>query len=406
LLAALLIGYLWRRPVTGPGELLAPTGPLALGRTSYHWVDHRQQQPHSHDAPKREVMAHFWYPATHAPADATAPYMPSFAAVETAVGQEALREATGASYEALATARTHVVADAPLRTDAGRLPVVILTHGLRFNSLGYTMLEEDLAGHGYLVVGIDHPATAFAVVFPGDRATLFDESLWEQQRTAQETRNFERQLVARCAEDLVFVIDQLERLDSGAVASPFQGHLDLARIGVFGHSFGGRVAAKVCQLDRRLKAGIICDGFGREMTVEKQPNGSTIEQPMMVYYARRVPRQGWARILALLQTPGRDLEAELQAARKEFCESVVAGSLEVTLSTPGIVHESFSDIPLLERRHADASRRGQKRAIEITRSITRAFFDRHLRGRLAPLLDDFPYNPDEVELTRHVYRAH
>jgi hypothetical protein len=135
------------------------------------------------------------------------------------------------------------------------------------------------------------------------------------------------------------------------------------------------------------------------MTVDKNLNGSTVEQPMMVQYARRVPLQGWARIGALLQTPGSDLEAELRAARPECGENVTAGSYAVPLNTPGIIHESFSDMPLLESGQTDEARRGQKRAMEITRSLTRAFFDRHLLGRPAPLLDDSPYGPQEVELT-------
>ena len=203
----------------------------------------------------------------------------------------------------------------------------------------------------------------------------------------------------------MFVLNQLAQLESGAIPSTFQGRLDLVRIGVFGHSFGGRVAARACQLDNRLKAGIVCDGFGRNMTVDKDPDGSTVEQPMMVQYARRVPLHGWARAQALLQTPGIDLEAELSVVRKEFCEGVKAGSYEVTLNTPGIVHESFSDMPLLESGQTEPTRRSRKRAMEITRSYTRAFFDRYLLGRPAPLLDDVPYSLEEVELTRHTFSA-
>src|SRR5262245_66499886 len=35
----------------------------------------------------------------------------------------------------------------------------------------------------------------------------------------------------------------LERLNAGAVASRFNGRMDLASVGAFGHSIGGRVAA-------------------------------------------------------------------------------------------------------------------------------------------------------------------
>lgn len=36
--------------------------------------------------------------------------------------------------------------------------------------------------------------------------------------------------------------------------------LDLAHLGIFGHSFGGAAAAQVCHMDARCKAGIDIDG--------------------------------------------------------------------------------------------------------------------------------------------------
>ncbi len=382
-------------------ELMPPTGPLLLGRTSLYWVDAASEQPGG----KREVMAHIWYPAQPDKSAAPAPYIPGFASIQAAVGEAYLKEAAGASYDALSSARTHVIADAPTTGDSAKYPVLLLTHGLRYNSLGYSMLAEDLASHGYVVVGVDHPATAFAVLFPGQRVTCFSEERWTQRRTAEETRAFERENVERCAADLAFVVNQLAKLESGAVASRFQGRLDLARIGVLGHSFGGRVAARACQLDKRLMAGLIIDGFGRTMTVDKNPDGSTIEQPMMVQYARRVPRGGIPRLLALLQTPGKDLEEELRQVRKEFCESVKGGSYEVTLNTPGIVHESFSDVLLLQSGQSAETVKNHRRAMEITRSYTRAYFDRHVRGLPAPILDKTPDDPQEVELRRHTFRG-
>jgi dienelactone hydrolase len=386
-------------------ELLPPSGPLSVGRTSYHWSDGHRNQPDTHSGAKREIMVHIWYPAKSREADPTAPYIPAFAILQAAVGEKTLKEAAGGSYAALSSARTHAVTDARVRSEAGKYPVLLLTHGLRFHSLGYSMLAEDLASNGYVVVGIEHPSTAFAVLFPGNRVTLFDETLWSKQRTPDEKSAFERKYVERCAMDLVFALDQLERLDFGAPRSHFQGRLDLTRVGVFGHSFGGRVAAKACQLDKRLKAGIVCDAFGRTMTVDKNADGSTVEQPMMVQYARRVPSSGIPRLLALLQTPGRDLEQELREVRKEFCQSVKGASYEVTISTPGIVHESFSDMPFLESGQDEKTRKDRQRAIVITRMYTRAFFDRHLRGLPAPLLDTHPDNPTEVELTHHTFRG-
>lgn len=382
-------------------ELLPPTGSAPVGRISSHWVDDSRESNAADAGRKSDLMVHLWYPAEVAADEAAAPYIPGLEKLRAAIGEKNLREGAGDSYEGLFRARTHAVSGAAVSSGSAKHPVVLLTHGLRFNALGYSMLAEDLASHGYVVVGIDHPKTAFAVLYPDDRIQLFDEALWSRRRSVVEVHEFEQEIVERCASDLVFAINQLARLDSGMLPSPFQSRLDLDRVGVFGHSFGGRVAARACQRDKRLKAGIVCDGFGRKMTVEKRSDGSTMTQPMMVQYARRVPSSGLPRLLALLQTPGKDLEQELREVRKEFCESVRGPSYEVTLKTPGIVHESFSDMPWLESGQDESTHKNRRRAIELMRAYTRAFFDRHVRGLPASLLDKNPEHQDEVELARH-----
>jgi pimeloyl-ACP methyl ester carboxylesterase len=401
-LAVALLGVIPSTCQAAPPELLRPTGPLSIGRTSYHWIGPARDRTVA--GTKRELMAHVWYPAISQPSAPRAAYIPEFRAIEAAVGAENLKKEAGASYEALASAQTHAVTDAEVIPHSGKYPVLVLLHGLRFNALGYSMLAEDLASHGYVVVGLDLPAIAYAVAFPDQRVTRFSEATWTQSRSPEETIAFESQVVDQCGRDAVFAVDQLARLESGELPSQFQRRLDLARLGVVGHSFGGRNAARACQLDKRLKAGVLLDSFGRTMTVEKRPDGSTMDQPMMIQYVRRVPRQGISRIFALLQTLGKDLEAELRRARQEFCQSVKAVSYEVTLDTPGIAHESFSDILLLESGQSAETKKNRTRAMQLTRDYTRAFFDRHLRDLPATLLDRAPVDPNEVELIRHTFR--
>jgi predicted dienelactone hydrolase len=47
--------------------------------------------------------------------------------------------------------------------------VVILRAGASLEVLSYSTLAEDLASHGYVVVGIDAPYRTWTVVFPGGR---------------------------------------------------------------------------------------------------------------------------------------------------------------------------------------------------------------------------------------------
>ena len=403
-LAWVLARHFWPDATEARIELLPPTGSLPIGRSSYHWIDTSRESSGPRPDKECQLSVHLWYPA-HQPEGAPAPYIPGFRAIEAAIGKSSLQDEVGDFYEGLSSARTHVVADADISSDSSKYPVVLMTHGLRYNVLGYSTLCEDLASHGYIVVGVDHPATAFAVLLPDGQVTRFPESEWSQSRTPAETAAFERQFVDRCAADLAFVLNQLERLESGAIPSRFQGRLDLTRMGVFGHSFGGRVAARACQLDKRLKAGIVSDSFGRVMTVEKDPDGGTLNQPMMVQYATRIPKAGIERDRALQQTPGEDIEEVLRKVRREFCESVRGGSYELILSTPGIIHESFSDMPLLESGQSAETMNHRQRTMAITRIYTRAFFDRYLRDRAALELDQAPDKSSDVELIRHAFRG-
>ena len=388
-----------------PIELLPPTGPLSVGRTSFYWVDAAREPQAAEPKEKRECVAQIWYPAELSPDNGPAAYIPGFEKILAAVGEPKIREEAGGAFDALSTARTHVVEDAPVRDDSGKYPVLMLVHGLRFHALGYSMLAEELASHGYVVVGVDLTPIAFATLLSDGRVSRFPEALWTQRRTREETSAFEREIVNACAADLRFALDRLAMLDSGQTPSRFQSQLDMERVGIIGHSFGGRIAARVCQLDSRLKAVAILDSFGRVMTVERNADGSTLARPAIVQYARRVPKSGVARLLALAQNGGKDLEEELAHVRKEFCESVRAASYEVTFSTRGIIHESFSDMPLLDGEQSGDARKEHERTMQLIRDYTRAFFDRHVCSRPAPLLDQRPDASAEVTFARHTFRA-
>src|SRR5262249_26408442 len=129
----------------------------------------------------------------------------------------------------------------------------------------------ELASYGFVVVGIDHPYGTELTILPDGRAVrttlcdLLDYSDDEAVRSS--IRKAEGELRVRAA-DVRFVLDALERLNQSDSEGPFSGRLDTGRVGIFGHSFGGAVAAEVCRTDSRFQAGINLDGliFGESMT--------------------------------------------------------------------------------------------------------------------------------------------
>ncbi|WP_336759965.1 alpha/beta hydrolase [Paenibacillus sp. USHLN196] len=76
--------------------------------------------------------------------------------------------------------------------------------------------------------------------------------------------------------DVEFVIDQIEKLNSGAIESQFKGKIDLDHIGAMGHSFGGATAFNTTYLDQRIKAGVNMDGSLYEVE-----NRDVINKPFM-----------------------------------------------------------------------------------------------------------------------------
>src|SRR5262249_12542356 len=102
-------------------------------------------------------------------------------------------------------------------------------------------------------------------VFPDGRHVLLASRRWPRPTVSTveglppgEEAN--RDQIDWWAADIRFTLDELVR-ERRSPRLPFDGRLDRARAGAFGHSFGGIVAAHACQIDRRLKACLNQDGL-------------------------------------------------------------------------------------------------------------------------------------------------
>jgi predicted dienelactone hydrolase len=185
--------------VLGP-ELPPPTtaGTHPVGVTSIELTDETRD---------RNVPVEIWYPAAD---DAKGP--PTVYDVE-AMGM------------VIAELRSPLDAhrDAAAWEDGGPRPVVLLSHGASSSRFANVSLAEVLASHGYVVAAPDHPGHTTA-------DTVFGVS---EEARAQSA--LDRPM------DLSRVIDALDRLsaeDDGVLS----GLVDMDRIAVAGHSFGGRAA--------------------------------------------------------------------------------------------------------------------------------------------------------------------
>jgi len=254
---------------------------------------------------------------------------------------------------------------------------------------------EDLASHGYVVAGIDHPYGVAIVAFPDGRVAI------QQASTANKENqpSFEERLRVRVL-DMGFVLDQIERLDAHDPEGRFTGRIDLQRVGAFGHSLGGVSAVVACAGDRRFKAAINMDGGTGELSDNLERG---IEQPFMLLTkeASQAITKPDDKQLASWGMSREQYDAfmarDTQRKKAIVSERVKSVAYKVTLQHAS--HMNFSDAPLLE---GDNRRIDARRALRIVCDYTLAFFNQHLKNAKSSLLDG--PSPDYPEVTLDIYR--
>ena len=140
-----------------------------------------------------------------------------------------------------------IATDLYLPMDAPPAPVVVISHGLSGDRKGFTTIAQHLASHGYAVAALDHPGS--------NTARLFD-LLQGIEQEVSDPREFSDR-----PKDVTFLLDDLTRLnEDGTLAN----RLDLSKVGIIGHSFGGYTALALsgARLDYdNLRANCDSDAF-------------------------------------------------------------------------------------------------------------------------------------------------
>src|ERR1022692_582627 len=356
-----------------------PTGPFAVGRAMYDWVDNARTDSLAPVAgQKRELIVWIWYPAAAKTPVQNAEYQPAPLRAALTSYEGALMSKFLTRDESLV--RAHSGLDADMSPAQRTYPVVFMKSGIGALATDYTTLAEDLASHGFVVVGSDSPYSTVVVVFADGRIAKRTpvgnppEDLDEAAR-----KRVASELVKVWSADTRFELDQLERLNSADASGKFSGRLDLGSVGVFGHSFGGATAAQFCHDDARCKAGIDMDG---------QPFGNVIQeslaQPFLYLMSDHSNEKG-------------EDSRQILANIKSICDSDKAGCQVATVR--GARHFNFSDQSLLKDRYLGRLAGmlgpvGERRGLAIAAACVNAFFEIHLKNtpanRLRHLSTEYP----------------
>lgn len=339
-----------------------PTGTHKVNVTSYEWVDASRHETFStNPADLRDLMVTVWYPA-----------------------------------------------DISTSTSGNIFPVLVFSHGWGMDVHAYSVEMEDIASHGYVIFGIDHPYEADEVRYPDGRVVRLSTDLLnalQSKQTESETLvaqykaatdpavkdSLARQMDSLMeeqsqnnmkiwTEDTSFVLDKIEELNNGKTGNIFTGKLDMSNTGVFGHSFGGAVAGLVCLRDSRFKTGLNMDGmqFGE---YDYAASGS-LQQPFMEMTSVDMP-----------------------AGINDYMYDRI-NNWTYYLYVASAKHNNFTDAPLIAPILRQTSAFGcgpinPGRMHTIIDKYTLAFFDKYLKGIDSLLLKgpspDFP----EVQYKMH-----
>lgn len=337
-------------------DLPKPTGPYTVGRTTTNWVDASRSEVITADPnDTRELPTSIWYPAETG-TGTKATYFPNLDQVAqnlSASGEVGRLEVAG-----LPLIRSNSYENAAVSNTETTYPVLLLSPGNGTNVEFYAALADELASHGYVVVGLNHPYDGAAVSLSNGRVAQFAAVPPSTDREANQTQVRER-IDVRTA-DALFALDQLQTLNADP-ENPLAGRLDLTRVGIMGHSLGGITAAQACQQDPRLKACLNLDGLqeGGAFSAHRDPQLPT--QPFMFITK----------------------EEEMMRPLVKLFEALPSESYQVTIH--GATHDSFTDGPLLLPSLLPITNKAD-RIHTLTREYTLAFFDQVLNGQSNPLL--------------------
>jgi predicted dienelactone hydrolase len=370
---AMLLALLWwehKTEITLP----APTGHFAVGRTTYAWVNNAQtdELAPSSEA-KREVVVWMWYPSAAAPAATAVEYLPAPWRLAEAHHSGVLMSQF--LTRDLSLVRAHSTSDPEVSPEQRSYPVVIMRAGGGALTTDFTILAEDLASHGYIVVGFDAPYRTFVVVLPDNRVVIRPPTNDPENVPADQANRLINNLLSMWTSDANFVVSQLQRLNAADPSGKFTGRLDMQRLGMFGHSFGGAQALQFCHDDSRCKAGIDIDGA---------PYGSVVQdglkQPFMF----------------ILSDHSHDLpdsaSGQIHANFQSIYDRLPNGRSFITIR--GANHFSFSDQMLLKSHYVIGllrifgfGRLDGRRGLAITADYVHTFFDVYLKDAPAALLN-------------------
>ncbi|ATZ56503.1 hypothetical protein BCIN_13g03410 [Botrytis cinerea B05.10] len=350
------------------GSIQAPPlpGPHILGTTTLQVTD---------SSTSRSLMLSLFYPTsaknssyTFAPSfpAATALYLAESYSLPSAI----LQELTSRSYDSAPILLSH--------SHSFDFPILLFSPGYGNTRLAYTIIAENIASLGYLVITIDHPFDVEFIEYSnGTIATWVDEDF--DNYTAGipyvNARVKDMQFVLNSFSDPLFTA-QIPGVKNSS--SPSYGYgrsqsiFQTKTTGTFGHSLGGAASFQVVHDDSRFSYGVNLDG-----AIEGGVVQSGLKKPFMIMANENHTR-----------TEDRD-----PTWYEFWANSVKLGGWKRDVRVNGAVHGSYTDLAVwatvlgLEGYEDLVGTINGVRILDVQTEFVGGFFGKWFFGKREKVLD-------------------
>ena len=351
-------------------DIKSPTGNYQIGTETFYWVDSSRAEWFSDDLEdKRRLMVQAWYPAI-------AKNNKKYSWVDYSNQRvESLAESFDVPkfiVRAVDRVGTDTYVDTTPIQGEKQFPVIIFSHGFEGFRFQNTTQVQELVSHGYIVFALDHTYDATLTIFPDGSKVKKAEKYCYKCEEEKFREVFNPQIDTRIS-DIIFILNKIEEIRSGKLITEFSTLLDLDKIGVFGHSFGGGTSLAASILDPRIKSCLSLDGWYVPITPD--------------IYEKDFSKP----FLHLGQTAWDRLE------NYQILDNILSEKSGVgyKLSLEGAHHYDFTDSPHLSNLASKldlSSELESNQILTITNTTVLGFFDTYLKGLETNWLDDLKSN--------------
>ena len=340
-------------------DLPDPSGTFNIGTQIFYWTDEsRDEWFTDKENDKRKMVVQVWYPAINCDEESIYSYIDDPKLRIKAIAKRL--DIPKILLSDLKNVNSNACLNAAIEKNNNyKLPLVIFSHGLGGMKVQNSIQIEDLVSNGYIVIAPDHAYDANITVFE-DKSTadfrsgypianvdITPEEFWKVRLPQINTR----------AADIDYIIN---RIKQESINNEIFQNIDLNRIGIFGHSYGGATSIVSSFNNKEIKACVALDGW--MLPVQDNIINSGIDIPFMY-----IGQAFW---------PNDTLNYSIL---NQFTEN--NANLNETIFLEHTKHYDFSDTPHLSKISKKIGLSGSMNSQSLLDTLNykvRTFFNSHL----------------------------